>query len=196
MSSSSTELDALEHLTRELDSAFASDPKGKSVAKLMETYARAAQDWREHMLFAPAGYSRNLLRLTPVYELLLLCWDVGQASPIHNHQEQRCWMAVLDGAIRETHFHEPDEGHKGPLKAGSVRCFRRSEVAYISDEIALHEIRPIGVQAGVTLHLYSSPIPRCRVYCEVTGKVAIREMSYDSVRPGAVADGLELPSGS
>ena len=49
---------------------------------------------------------------------------------------------------------------------------------------------------GVTLHLYSSPIPRGRVYCEVTGKVAIREMSYDSVLPGAVVDGRDLSNGS
>ncbi len=187
MSTPST-LAALDDLTRELDSEFARDPKGAGVARLLESYARAADDWREHALFAPAGYTRNLLRRTDVYELLLLCWDAGQASPIHNHQDQRCWMAVLDGAIRETHFHEPAEGHTGPLKAGSVRCFRGNEVAYISDEIALHEIRPIASGPGITLHLYSSPIPRCRVYCEVTGRVEVRELSYDSVRPGAVAD--------
>ena len=39
-------------------------------------------------------YTRNLIDKTPLYELLAICWEIGQASSVHNHRDQNCWMAV------------------------------------------------------------------------------------------------------
>lgn len=39
-------------------------------------------------------YTRNLIDKTPLYELIAICWDIGQASSVHNHKDQNCWMAV------------------------------------------------------------------------------------------------------
>ncbi|HTT20744.1 MAG TPA: cysteine dioxygenase family protein, partial [Candidatus Sulfotelmatobacter sp.] len=39
-------------------------------------------------------YTRNLIDRTPRYELMAICWEVGQASSVHNHRDQNCWMAV------------------------------------------------------------------------------------------------------
>src|SRR5271163_4881231 len=44
-------------------------------------------------------YTRNLIDKTPLYELVAICWEVGQASSIHNHREQNCWMAVPVGRL-------------------------------------------------------------------------------------------------
>src|SRR5919206_149294 len=44
-------------------------------------------------------YTRNLIDKTPLYELIAICWEVGQASSIHNHHEQNCWMAVPIGRL-------------------------------------------------------------------------------------------------
>jgi len=31
-------------------------------------------------------YTRNLIDKTPLYELIAICWEVGQASSVHNHR--------------------------------------------------------------------------------------------------------------
>src|SRR5256885_12254812 len=44
-------------------------------------------------------YTRNLIDKTPLYELIAICWEVGQGSAIHNHKDQNCWMAVPIGRL-------------------------------------------------------------------------------------------------
>ena len=44
-------------------------------------------------------YTRNLVDKTPLYELIAICWEVGQFSSVHNHQGQNCWMAVPFGRL-------------------------------------------------------------------------------------------------
>ena len=49
-------------------------------------------------------YTRNLIDKTPLYELVAICWEIGQASSVHNHREQNCWMAVPIGRLRVENF--------------------------------------------------------------------------------------------
>src|ERR1700746_2294180 len=44
-------------------------------------------------------YTRNLIDKTPLYELIAICWEVGQVSSVHNHRDQNCWMAVPIGRL-------------------------------------------------------------------------------------------------
>src|SRR5690606_17882231 len=106
-------------------------------------------------------YCRNLVRLSDVYELIVLCWGPGQRSPIHDHAGQRCWIAVLEGAARET-MYRVAPGPAPSVTPGPVREFRQGSVAYAVDDIGWHRIEPVGPGA-VTLHLYSRPIRECRV---------------------------------
>src|SRR5205085_10277703 len=50
-------------------------------------------------------YTRNLIDRTPLYELMAICWEVGQASSVHNHRDQNCWMAVPIGRLHVENFH-------------------------------------------------------------------------------------------
>src|SRR3989442_10095952 len=44
-------------------------------------------------------YTRNLIDKTALYELIAICWEVGQASSVHNHRDQNCWMAAPIGKL-------------------------------------------------------------------------------------------------
>src|SRR5512132_2848072 len=44
-------------------------------------------------------YTRNLVDKTALYELIAVCWEVGQQSSIHNHHNQHCWMAAPVGRL-------------------------------------------------------------------------------------------------
>src|SRR3984885_10220698 len=50
-------------------------------------------------------YTRNLIDKTELYELIAICWEVGQKSSVHNHRGQNCWMAVPIGRLQVENFH-------------------------------------------------------------------------------------------
>ena len=167
-------------LIRDLESALREEGRSARVARLLESYAGRQEDWREFALFQPGCYARNLVSGCELFELLVLCWQPGQVSPIHDHQGQRCWMSVLAGEIRERQYHLPRQGAAGPLVAGRTRVLERGAVAYIHDDIALHDIGPVG-REGITLHLYSRPIRECRIFDPLTGAETLRGLVYHSI---------------
>ena len=58
-----------------------------------------------YLNFDRQHYTRNLIDRTSLYELMAICWEVGQASSVHNHRDQNCWMAVPIGRLQVENFH-------------------------------------------------------------------------------------------
>jgi cysteine dioxygenase len=173
-------------LVEELESALRAERRGgAAVARLLEAYCADQDDWRDFALFRDGCYTRNLVHGGELFELLVLCWQPGQVSPVHDHQGQRCWMGILEGGVRERHFHLPASG-RGPLVPGRSRVFTAGAVAYIHDDIALHDIGSDGGRA-ITLHLYSRPIRECRIFDPQTGEETLRGLVYHSVEGVPVA---------
>ena len=75
-------------------------------------------------------YTRNLIDRTSLYELMAICWEVGQASSVHNHRDQNCWMAVPMGRLLVENFHLVDQDLQagrmpvGADQHGGDECFR------------------------------------------------------------------------
>jgi len=178
--------DPISSLQRDLQREFDHDARGARVAHILSSYAAEHADWRRFALFDPEFYTRNLIGRTEHYEMLLLCWNVGQKSPIHNHAGQNCWMAVMEGEIQETLYTPQPGGAPGPLQAGSSRLYVPGRVAFINDDIALHRVQPAEGTRGISLHLYSKPIDVCNVYDEATGRVVESRLVYHSIE-GTIA---------
>lgn len=168
-------------LQLELAREFERDPRGSHVARILSEYSAAQDDWRRYALFDPEMYTRNLVARNEHFEMLILCWSENQASPIHNHAEQNCWMAVLEGAIEETLYSPPAGNSPGPLSVRNTKLYSPGRVAFINDDIALHRVRPAAGGRGISLHLYSKPIDACRIYDEATGRVVESTLVYHSV---------------
>jgi len=160
---------------------FERDPRGARIARLLAEYATKHEDWRRFALFDPDVYTRNLIARNEHFEMILLCWNVGQQSPIHNHAGQNCWMSVLEGDIEEILFSLPADGRPGPPKEIRSRIHVPGRVGFINDEIALHRVRPVAGRRGISLHLYSKPIEECNVYDEASGCIVRSRLVYHSV---------------
>ncbi len=173
---------ALDRLVAALGHCFEQDPRGGQAAALLAGYAEAEDDWRGLARWSEARYTRNLVARRERFELLLLCWGPGQESPIHNHEDQNCWMGVLDGEIEEVQYAFPRSGQLGPLDTLRSRVCTVGQVAFIRDEIGLHLVRGHRGQPGVSLHLYAAPYEACNVYCPETGRVERVRLGYHSVR--------------
>lgn len=181
---------ALDGLVEELAREFAGTARGQRVAELLGDYARNHEDWREFALFRPESYTRNLVSRDQRFELLLLCWGARQVSPIHNHEGQDCWMAVLDGEVEEVQYCTPEEVRPGPLEPRGAKALGRGQVAFIRDDIALHLVRSAHQdRPAVSLHLYATPYDECSCYCPETGTVTRQSLTNHSVRGELVSQG-------
>ncbi|MBL4654377.1 MAG: cysteine dioxygenase family protein [Bacteroidia bacterium] len=126
-------------------------------------------------------YTRNLIERTKAYELIVLCWDVDQYSPIHNHEGQDCWMYVAKGQMEEVQYKiESEENDNCVLKETNETNYTKGQVAYIHDGIGLHIIKNSGKEPAITIHLYANPINFCNVYDLEKGKITKRKLSYFS----------------
>ena len=99
----------IDQLCQDLCDEFQRDPAGPCAAKILETYAREHDDWRDFAFYSDERYTRNLIHADETFELMVVCWGPGQESPIHNHAGSNCWMGVLDGTVEELHYDLPEE---------------------------------------------------------------------------------------
>ncbi|QDU67731.1 cysteine dioxygenase [Engelhardtia mirabilis] len=162
-------------------------PGGQAaIAGIIAEYARQADDWRAHAHFAEVGYTRHLLARTERFELLLLCWNAGLASDLHDHSGQSCWMTLLDGQIAEDRFRRDAAG--SVQKVGTLDL-DLAVPAFIDDGLGLHVIRNSPHHRSASLHVYARPVESCGIYCRDTGQVLEeRSLRYDTVRGDGAPD--------
>ena len=114
------------------------------------------EEVEQFVCFSPVRYTRNLVRSSPWYNLLVLCWRNGQRSPIHDHIGSSCGMRILQGVAAETTFEVAPNGH---VWAAGTK-FHPTETVLGSQDTDKHQIS--NLQAGnadlVTLHIYSPPL--------------------------------------
>jgi cysteine dioxygenase len=116
----------------------------------------------EHVRFSAQGYTRNLVRTGPWYDLLVLCWKNGQRSPIHDHVGSSCAVRVLRGVLTETAFVFAPHGR---VKAMGSRDLATGATCGGQD-FDVHQVSNLqdGDADLVTLHIYSPPLRRMGTY--------------------------------
>ena len=119
-------------------------------------------------------YTRNLIDRTPLYELMAICWEVGQASSVHNHRDQNCWMAVPIGRLQVENFrvvYQDIEQGKSELKPSDTVEMNPSCPCAVNPKEPVHRVvnpREFN-QRAVSLHIYSRPFDSCVVYSPEQG---------------------------
>ncbi|GAB7351203.1 hypothetical protein MBLNU459_g1643t1 [Dothideomycetes sp. NU459] len=145
---------------------------------LMEKYTSNPDEWTRYAGADPSrNYTRNLVdNVNGRANLVLIVWNPGKGSPIHDHANAHCVMKILKGSLTETMFHIPDAHHQPgtPLETKKETIYSPDQVAYISDKIGLHRIsNPDPHSNAVSLHLYTPPNAAefgFNIYDERTGK--------------------------
>jgi cysteine dioxygenase len=141
-------------------------------------------------------YTRNLLYKDERFELMVLCWERGQVSRIHNHADQMCWMSVPVGKLRGQNFRAVEMNEeKGFCKLAETDTFDLSDclAAKVELEEPIHQILnlPEFQSRAVSVHIYSKPFDRCLSYCRDTDTFKEVNLCYASIR-GELCEGIEL----
>jgi cysteine dioxygenase len=138
-----------------------------------------------YLIWDKQHYTRNLIDKTPLYELVAICWEVGQSSSVHNHREQNCWMAVPIGRLRVENFHvlwqNLDAGKCQLETAETVEMNPRQPCAVDPLEPVHRVYNPRDFnQRAVSLHVYSRPFDTCVVYSQEQGTCGVIKLHYQT----------------
>jgi cysteine dioxygenase len=119
--------------------------------------------------FSAEHYTRNLIHKTPLFELIAICWDKGQKSPIHNHRDQKCWMTMAYGKVLVHNFRliqkEPSRNFCD-LKSSIQFELSPGNPGEVDPEEPIHQVLNLPAYdcRAVSLHIYSRPYDTCEVY--------------------------------
>jgi cysteine dioxygenase len=153
------------------------------ILEFLQSSPIAPETLEPYLIWDPQHYTRNLIDKTPLYELIAICWEVGQGSSVHNHRDQNCWMAVPVGRLLVGNYHLVSQD----LEHG--RCQLE-----VSDTIEMNPAHPCAVnpqdpvhrvynprefnQRAVSLHVYSRPFDTCIVYSPENGTCGEIKLHY------------------
>jgi cysteine dioxygenase len=131
-------------------------------------------------------YTRNLIDRTSLYELIAICWEVGQVSSVHNHREQNCWMTVPMGRLMVENFHLASQD----LEHGVCKLSPKDTVEMNpTHPCAVDPLDPVHRVANakqfgeraVSLHIYSRPFDTCVVYSPEQGTCGVITLHYTTM---------------
>jgi cysteine dioxygenase len=125
------------------------------------------------------SYTRNCIAENEQFELILLCWEKGQRTAIHDHGGEECWVNIIEGEFKETIYKEDANGE---LVAVKTHYSEAGNCTYMIDFMGFHSLENISDKRSMSLHLYAKPIRNCQVYNEDTQKFVRKELVYDTVQ--------------
>jgi len=132
--------------------------------------------------FSSEHYTRNLIFKNGVFECLALCWDIGQSSSIHDHNDKLGWIYLASGRLFVQNYHVEERDpihctcHLIPTEAAELGA----DQAYVDREEAVHKLcnLPRFNQRAISVHVYQQPMSQCEVYSLQTGTFEVVQLSY------------------
>jgi cysteine dioxygenase len=135
---------------------------------------------QRYMFFRPERYTRNLVFKNEAFELLVICWNIGQQAPVHGHEGERCWSRIEQGSLLLCNYRELCEN---PLVVQQINQPYRGERGCLDGPADIHSVANPAIEEApaVSLHLYSHPYDQCDIYdLEKNEKRRVR-LRYDSI---------------
>lgn len=155
------------------------------IIRFLESVTVSPDTLTPYLCWDRQHYTRNLIDKTPLYELVAICWEVGQASSVHNHRDQNCWMAVPIGRLLvenyRTVFQDVEQG-RCKLEATDTVEMNPGHPCAVDPREPVHRVfnpREFNERA-VSLHVYSRPFDRCVVYSPEQGTCGEIQLHYNT----------------
>jgi cysteine dioxygenase len=146
--------------------------------------------------FAANCYTRNLIYRDDLFEIMTICWQPQQQTPVHTHNGQLCWMLTQRGTLHMVDYRWRGCDHPEYQNVVGLDCLAGS------DHIQLEQLRELDAWSGgpvltadklqtihqlfnydepaISLHLYSRPIDSCVAFDLEKQHCYRRELSYFS----------------
>jgi cysteine dioxygenase len=138
-----------------------------------------------YLFYARSHYTRNLIFKCDLFEIMAICWDVGQVSRIHNHRGQNCWMTAPIGRLRVQNFQVCNrDASRGTCKLVATDFYDMDSLhpGVVQPDQPVHQVQNLREfdQRAVSLHIYSYPYSSCEIYLMEKGTYSDVPLHYSS----------------
>jgi predicted metal-dependent enzyme (double-stranded beta helix superfamily) len=130
--------------------------------------------------FLDEEYARNLVLRTPHFELLVLCWQPGHHSTIHDHTGSLNAIRVHSGELTSRVF-RPVAGAgpgKGPVELVSEERVTPGQPLIGVDRGGVHQLADTKDEPLTTIHVYAPPLRELTVFDTEASAVQKRSLRY------------------
>ena len=177
-------------LIRRLDQAVGTgDPERlcRDIKQVLSETIAGGADLLDPPFLAPAPdrYARRLLHRDPAgrYTAVVMVWDVGQGTPLHDHSGMWCVECVYRGRIRVTSFDLEGSPTAPALRFSpeSVVLAGQGEAGHLIPPFEYHMIENADTAPAVTIHVYGGEMTSCTAFFPLDGggyRREVRALSY------------------
>jgi cysteine dioxygenase len=159
--------------------------QAETVSDYLNAVTIAPNSLTPYQHFSQTHYTRNLIFKNELFEMLVLCWDVGHRSWIHNHRGQHCWMTVTEGTLAIRNYARlgcDQQERTVRLEPTSEFLVSHGSSAAVDPKEPVHLVwNPERFnQPAVGIHIYSLPFNTCVIYDAEQGLCREATLFYTS----------------
>lgn len=136
---------------------------------ILARYAVPGTDLVPYFRWNARHYTRNCVIRNAAFELLVVCYEPGQHTSIHDYDSDIAWVHPVMGEVVEERFLQ----RGGDLQLVQEARLRPGMLGAITRDSSIHRFSNPGPGRAVTLNLYAAPMSKWRVYDERTGSASV-----------------------
>lgn len=176
---------AIDDFVKRLSTIPAQDFTIPRVLEFAQQNPVSPETLKPYLFYAKSHYTRNLIYKCELFEVMAICWEVGQVSRIHNHRGQNCWMAAPVGRLRVQNFEVRDRDEKRGTCCLVPTDFYDMDPLHpgvVQPEQPVHQVLNLEEfgQRAASIHIYSYPYSSCEVYLTDKGTYSDVPLHYSS----------------
>jgi cysteine dioxygenase len=158
-----TPITTIEQLVRELTQG----PGRRGFLEILDRIDIPVDEFEPYSRWNEKHYTRNCIARTDAFELLLICYEPGQRTSIHDYSTEEAWVHPLVGTVLEERF-ECAPG--GPLRKVSSARLDPGSFSYLHNGRGIHRYINNDMGRSMTLNLYARPLNKWKMYDEGSGE--------------------------
>jgi cysteine dioxygenase len=173
-------IESLEELIEKLDQS-----DSYKLGRIIKQISIPITNFEAYASWNNNAYTRNCIKRTNEYELILLCWNKGDATPIHGHGGQNCWVYQIEGQMTEVRY---ERIGRGKLIEKDRIQLDPGMLTFMNNAMGYHKLSNDSFYRAMSLHLYVSPITSCEVFNDRDETFGVIELEYDTINGNALTE--------
>lgn len=121
-------------------------PNIKEIQNILNNYDSI--DYKDLIEFSDNTYKRIPIYTTEDFDIILICWNKGQYTKIHDHPDYCCVVKLLEGLLLEENF----SVYEDKLKVFNNIIIKPNDITSKCSNKIVHRIVPL--DKSVSLHIY------------------------------------------
>jgi len=180
-------------LVQKMDKAVVADGDATRCQQVMEALSESIGEGScvlDPALLRPvdSGYGRRLLHHDPAgaYSIVLMIWDSGQGTPLHDHSGMWCVEGVCQGRITVSNYDRLPNLDSGcdlfDFELKEVMEAGVGEAGRLIPPFDYHTIHNGGSELAATIHVYGGEVLKCNTFLPQEGggyQLEVRQLCYN-----------------